>query len=255
MSISLPQTGMWALYAREVKRFQKLWMDTIFNPIVSIGLYLAVFGVVAGDRVIHGVPYLAFIYIGLLSMNLINASISNPAFALIISKNLGTIIDLQLAPISPWRVGLAYALAALTRGVITLFVGVLLTAWFIPLGGIAHPFLLLLAIALTGIQFGIVGVAFGMWAKNFEALTFLTTFVLQPMIFLAGVFYPIDSLPSPWNIISQFNPLHHNVNLLRFAVTDYADGNPWRSLIIVITLLVAATVAMHYIVKKKLRAE
>ena len=255
MIISLPQTGMWALYAREVKRFQKLWMDTIFNPIVSIGLYLAVFGVVAGDRTIGTVPYLAFIYIGLLSMNLINASISNPAFALIISKNLGTIIDLQLAPISPWRVGFAYALAALTRGVITLFVGVLLTVWFIPLGGIAHPLLLLLAIALTGIEFGIVGVAFGMWAKGFEALTFLTTFILQPMIFLAGVFYPIDSLPTPWNIVSQFNPLHHNVNLLRFAVTDYADGNPWRSLVVVIVLLVAATIAMHYIVKKKLRAE
>lgn len=255
MISSLPQTGMWALYAREVKRFQKLWMDTVFNPIVSIALYLAVFGVIAGDRVIDGVPYLAFIYVGLLSMNLINASISNPAFALIISKNLGTIVDLQLAPISPWRVGLAYALAALTRGVITLAVGLALTVWFIPLGGIAYPLLLLLGIALTGIQFGIVGVAFGMWAKNFEALTFLTTFILQPMIFLAGVFYPIDSLPTPWNVISQFNPLHHNVNLLRFATTGYADGNPWVSLAVIAVLLVIATVAMQYVVKKKLRAE
>lgn len=255
MISSLPQTGMWALYAREVKRFQKLWMDTVFNPIVSVGLYLAVFGVVAGDRVVDGLPYLAFIYIGLLSMNIINASISNPAFALIISKNLGTIVDLQLAPISPLRVGFAYALAALTRGIITLAVGVALTIWFIPLAGIAHPLLLLLAIILTGIQFGTIGVAFGMWAKNFEALTFLTTFILQPMIFLAGVFYPIDSLPTPWNVISQFNPLHHNVNVLRFAATNYADGNPWTSLAVVVTLLAVATIAMQYIVKKKLRAE
>ncbi len=246
---------MWALYAREVKRFQKLWMDTVLNPIVSVGLYLAVFGVVAQGRVVDGVPYLAFIYVGLLSMNLINASISNPAFALIISKNLGTIIDLQLAPISPWRVGLAYAMAALTRGVITLFVGVICTMWFIPLDGITHPLLLLTAILITGIEFGILGVAFGMWAKNFEALTFLTTFILQPMIFLAGVFYPIDSLPTPWNIISQFNPLHHNVNLLRFSVTGYADGSPWTSLVVILVLLVCATVGMHYIVKKKLIAE
>lgn len=255
MISSLPQTGMWALYAREVKRFQKLWMDTVFNPIVSIGLYLAVFGIVAGDRVVDGVPYLTFIYVGLLSMNLINASISNPAFALIISKNLGTIIDLQLAPISPWRVGLAYALAALTRGVITLFVGILLTVWFIPLESIAHPLLLVCAIAITGIQFGSIGVAFGMWAKNFEALTFLTTFILQPMIFLAGVFYPISSLPTPWNVISQFNPLHHNVNFLRFAVTNYADGNPWLSLLVIVIILAIAIIAMQYIVKKKLRTE
>jgi ABC-2 type transport system permease protein len=230
-------------------------MDTVLNPIVSVGLYLAVFSVVAQGRVIDGIPYLAFIYIGLLSMNLINASISNPAFALIISKNLGTIIDLQLAPISPWRVGLAYALAALTRGILTLTVGVLCTVWFIPLNGIAHPLLLLTAILITGIQFGIVGVAFGMWAKNFEALTFLTTFILQPMIFLAGVFYPIASLPTPWNIVSQFNPLHHNVNLLRFSVTGYADGNPWTSFVVILVLLACATVGMHYIVKKKMIAE
>ncbi len=246
---------MWALYAREVKRFQKLWMDTILSPIVSVGLFLAVFGVVGSGRDVDGVPYLAFIYVGLLSMNLINASISNPAFALIISKNLGTIIDLQLAPISPWRVGFAYAMAAVTRGIITLAVGVLCTMWFIPLSGISHPFLLLVAILVTGIEFGILGVAFGMWAKNFEALTFLTTFILQPMIFLAGVFYPIDSLPAPWNTISQFNPLHHNVNLLRFSVTGYADGNPWISLGILIVFLVVAAIGMHYIVKKKLIAE
>ncbi len=203
----------------------------------------------------EGVPYLTFIYIGLLSMNLINASMSNPSFALIISKNMGTIVDLQIAPISAARVGLAYALAALTRAVITLAVALLLTVWFIPMITIANPLLLLLAVVMTGIEFGMLGVAFGMWAKNFEALMFMTTFVLQPMMFLAGVFYPIDSLPAPWGFISAFNPLHHNINLLRYATTGYADGNPWVSLIIVGVLLVLVTVAMQFIVRKKLRAE
>jgi ABC-2 type transport system permease protein len=249
------QNGMWALYAREVKRFQKIWMDTIFNPIVSIGLYLAVFGVIAGDRFVSGVPYLTFIYVGLLSMNLINASLSNPSFALIISKNLGTIVDLQIAPIAPWRVGLAYALAALTRSIITLAIGIILTIWFIPMSAITNPLLLIGAIVMTGIQFGMIGVTFGMWAKNFEALTFMTTFVMQPMIFLAGVFYPIDSLPTPWNVVSQFNPLHHNINLLRYAATGYADGNPWTSFAVVAILLVLVAIAMQYAVRRKLRAE
>lgn len=244
--------GMWALYAREVKRFQKLWMDTIFNPIVSVGLYLAVFGVIAGDRMIGDVPYLAFIYIGLLSMNLINASMSNPAFALIISKNVGTIVDLQIVPIAPWRVGLAYALAAVTRAVVTLAVALVLTVWFIPIGAITNPLLLVGGVLITGLEFGMLGVAFGMWAKNFEALTFLTTFILQPMIFLAGIFYPIATLPSPWNTISQFNPLHHNVNLIRYAATGYSDGNPWVSLSVVVALTVIVTGAMHYMVRNKL---
>lgn len=247
-------TPMIALYAREVKRFQKLWMDTIFNPIVSVGLYLAVFGVIAGDRAVDGIPYITFIYVGLLSMNLINASMSNPSFALIISKNMGTIVDLQVAPIAPWRVGLAYALAALTRAVVTLAVALVLTAWIIPWSEIAHPLLLLVGIIITGVEFGMLGVAFGIWAKNFEALMFMTTFVMQPMLFLAGVFYPISALPSPWNVVSMANPLHHNINLLRFATTGYADGNPWISLIVVAILLALTTVGMHFAVRRKLRA-
>lgn len=246
---------MLALYAREVKRFQKLWMDTIFNPIVSVGLYLAVFGIITGNRMVGDVPYLAFIYVGLLSMNVINASMSNPAFALIISKNVGTIVDLQIAPIAPWRVGLAYALAAVTRSFATLCVALLLTVWFIPIHGIANPLLLIGAIIATGLQFGMLGVAFGMWAKGFEALTFLTTFVLQPMIFLAGVFYPIDTLPSPWNVISAFNPLHHNINLIRYAALGYADGSPWVSALVIGVLLVVLAILVQVVVRKKLRAE
>ena len=74
-------TGMWALYAREVKRFQKIMLDTVFSPLVNVALYLGVFGVVAGDRMVDGISYLAFVYIGLLSMMLINSSFSNPSFA------------------------------------------------------------------------------------------------------------------------------------------------------------------------------
>ncbi len=115
---------MWALYAREVKRFQKIWLDTVFSPIISIILYFMVFGIVVGDRSVAGMSYLVFIYTGLLAMNLLNSSFANPAFALIIAKNVGTIADLQVVPLKPWQVGIAFALAAVTRSVITLFIAV-----------------------------------------------------------------------------------------------------------------------------------
>lgn len=244
---------MWALYAREVKRFQKIWMDTIFSPIVSMGLYLAIFGIVAGSRSVEGLNYLAFVWSGLLAMNLVNSSFSNPTFALIISKNVGTIVDLQVVPIKPWGVGLAYALAALTRGVITLLIALCVTVWFVPVQGIANIPILLLSMALTGLEFGMLGVTFGMWAKNFESLTFITTFVMQPMIFLAGVFYPIATLPHPWSIVSQFNPLHHNINLFRYGVTGYSDTAPWISLLVMSGLTIVAFTAMRIMVQKKLR--
>lgn len=76
---------------------------------------------------------------------------------------------------------------------------------------------------ITGLQYGMLGVIFGMWAKGFEALTFVTTFVLQPMIFLAGVFYPITRLPAPWDTVSAFNPVHHTINLFRYGFLGYTD--------------------------------
>jgi ABC-2 type transport system permease protein len=245
---------MWALYAREVMRFRKLWMDTVFSPIVSTILYLSVFGIVAGGQEIGDINYLLFIYTGLLAMNMVNGSFSNPAFALIIGKNTGTIVDLQVVPIQPWGIGIAYALAALTRALVTIGIAVAFTGWFIPGLSLEHPLVLIPALLLTGLQFGMLGVVFGMLAKGFESLTFITTFVMQPMIFLAGVFYPIDNLPAPWNIVSAFNPLHHNINLLRYSVTGYADGDPLISFIVMAGLSIVLFVAMHFVTRSKIRA-
>lgn len=250
------QANMWALYSREVKRFQKIWMDTVFSPIVSIALYLGVFGIVTSGREVSGLPYLTFVYTGLLAMLVINNSFSNPSFALVIAKNLGNIIDLQLVPIAPWRIGIAYALAALTRGVVTFVIAILATVWFIPgLGLPAHPLYFILALFFTGLEFGMLGVAFGFAAKNFEALTFMNTFVMQPMIFLAGVFYPIAGLPSPWNIISLFNPLHHNVNFFRYAITGYSDLNPNISLAVMLGVSVLLFGVMQWVTKRNIKMQ
>lgn len=247
-------THMWALYAREVKRFQKIWIDTVFSPIVSVGLYLGVFGIVAAGESVGAIPYITFVYTGLLAMLIVNSSFSNPAFALIIAKNVGTMIDLQLVPISAWRIGIAYALAAFTRGIVTLTVALAATVWFIPGLGLPHPAYLIAALVFTGIEFGMLGVAFGFLAKNFEALTFMTTFVMQPMIFLAGVFYPVATLPTPWNVISLFNPVHHNINIFRYAVTGYVDVNPAASLAAIMGFSAVLFIAMQIAATRSIRS-
>lgn len=243
---------MWALYAREVKRFQKIWVDTVFSPIVSVGLYLGVFGVVSAGRTIGDLPYITFVYVGLLAMMMINSSFSSPAFSLVIAKNTGTIMDLQLVPIASWRIGIAYALAAMTRSIVTLIIALLATAWFIPGVHIVQPILLLLGLFLTGLEFGMLGVTFGFFAKNFEGLTFMTTFVMQPMLFLAGVFYPVSTLPAPWATVSLFNPIHHNVNLIRYAATGYSDVQPLVSLAIVAGISLVLFTLMQIITRKNL---
>lgn len=246
-------THMWALYAREVKRFQKIILDTVFSPIMSVVLYLAIFGVVLGGQTINGLPFVTFVYSGLLTMLVVNSSFSSPAFALVIAKNTGTFVDLQLIPIKAWRIGIAYALAAFTRAFMTVIVALLATMWFIPDFSIQNIPLFLLALFLSGLEFGMLGVLFGLWAKSFESLTFVTTFVMQPMIFLAGVFYPISHLPAPWNVVSLFNPLHHNVNLLRFAATGYFDLSPWTSLAAVVAMSLVFFILMQQTAQRKVR--
>ncbi len=246
-------TYMWALYAREVKRFQKLWLDTVATPIMSTVLYLTIFGVIAGGRAVSGTTYSAFVYAGLLGMMMVNSSFSNPTFALILSKNVGTIIDIQLAPIAPWRVGIAYALAGFTRGVYTVVIASLLTIWFIPGISIQHPLTFLIALLLTGLEFGMLGVIFGLIMKNFESLTLVMTFVMQPMIFLAGVFYPISTLPAPWNTLSQLNPLHHNINLLRYGMIGYTDISPLISLGVIVGISLILFTIMNQVASKSLK--
>jgi ABC-2 type transport system permease protein len=244
---------IWALYAREVKRFQKIWFDTIAAPVVSTLLYLVIFSVVTEGRVIDGTDYKAFVYAGLLGMVMVNSSFSNPTFALILSKNVGTIVDIQLAPISPARIGLAYAMAGFTRGLFTVLIAGFITFWFIPGVTLLHPFILLIALIITGIEFGLFGVIFGLLLKNFESLTFLMTFIMQPMIFLAGVFYPISALPAPWDFISMLNPLHYNINLVRYGLLGYSDASPMLSALIMISFTVVLFIVMNFIAKRSLK--
>jgi ABC-2 type transport system permease protein len=242
-----------ALVAREVKRFQKIWLDTLVSPIMSMVLFLAVFGLVTAGRQIEGIAYLAFVYTGLLTMTMVNASFSNPAFALVISKNVGTFMDLQITPVPAWGVGLAYAGAATIRAILTVFVAAAVTIWFVPVSGIAHPLLAIAAAVLIGLAFGMFGVMFGMYAKNFEALTFVMTFVIQPMIFLAGTFYPISELPGVWHRVSLFNPMHHAVNLMRYSITGFADSNPMVSIGVLVTLALIVFFPMQWMAVKKLK--
>ncbi len=253
MNMATNLTPVIALVAREVKRFQKIWLDTVMSPIMSMVLFLAVFGLVTAGRQIEGIAYLAFVYTGLLTMTMVNASFSNPAFALVISKNVGTFLDLQITPVPAWGVGLAYAAAATIRALLTALIAALATIWFVPVSGIAHPLLAIAAALLIGLAFGMFGVIFGMYAKNFEALTFVMTFVIQPMIFLAGTFYPISELPGIWHTVSLFNPMHHAVNLMRYSIAGFADSNPMVSLVVLIALAIVVFLPMQWITRKHLK--
>lgn len=247
-----PLTGFLALTGREFKRFQKIWMDTVFSPIISAGLYTMVFGVALSSQLIQGYPYITFVFIGLLSMLLIQSAFSSPSFALIIGKNLGTVNDLLVVPLRPAAIGMAYTTAAAGRAIFTALIALLTVGWFIPQLTVQHPLLAVGAVLLTAVQFGLLGVVFGAFAKSFESLTFITSFVFQPLVFLGGTFFPVSQLPGIWATVAMWNPLHHNINLLRGATLGITDAPLLVSAGVVCATTVVLFGAMLWAVRTRL---
>lgn len=209
--------GSFHLFRREATRFRKIMVDTVISPVVSNLLYLIIFNIAVSGRDINGISYIQFLAPGLIAMTLINSSFSNPSFALVISKFAGTISDILITPLTGAQIVLAYVGAAMVRAIITAFATLLVILIFTHLEIYSIP-LALLSAFITSFFFGTIGVIFGYFAKQFDNLTLMTTFIMTPMLFLGGVFYPVSNLTEPWRTISLFNPLLYFIDFFRFSV-------------------------------------
>ncbi|PCI29198.1 MAG: ABC transporter permease [SAR324 cluster bacterium] len=226
-------TGFITLFRKECLRFLKVIGQTIFSPLISSTLYLLIFGVNLADKITsqNGVNYLMFIIPGLIAMGLINNAFQNSTSSIIISKFHGDFQDLKIAPLSTSSIVWAYALAATFRGVIigvaVAMVGELFY-WveydqFLP---ISNLFLLFLYILLGGVTFGFLGLSVAIYAKNFDQVSAVSTFILLPLIYLGGVFFSIETMAPIWKFLSQFNPLLYLINGIRYSFLGVSDFGP-----------------------------
>ncbi|GIW22893.1 MAG: transport permease protein [Candidatus Sericytochromatia bacterium] len=223
--------GTFQLFRREVTRFTKIIVDTTISPIVSNLLYLIIFSVALSGRKINGVSYIQFLAPGLICMTLINSSFSNPSFAFVIAKFAGTIMDLLISPLTGIQIVLAYVCAATVRAIFTATLTLIVILLFTHINLYDIPMTVLVAI-LTSFFFGTLGVIFGYLAKQFDNLTVITTFVMTPMSFLGGVFYPVSTLPDFWKTLSFFNPMFYFIDLFRYSVIGIYTIDPMISLLI-----------------------
>lgn len=219
-----PSLPFLTLLKKEVFRFWGVATQSIIAPIVSAGLYLLVFGVSLGSRVsvYEGIHYAQFVIPGLVLMGVIMNSFSNTSFSLFMSRYLGSIVDLLVTPISPTQFIMALTLAAMLRGMV---IGLAIYGisiffadipWVFPL----HALGILTLASFLFSQFGIVA---GLYSNTFDSLSVYTSFVLTPLIYLGGLFYPISMLPEPWNKVSMFNPLFYLIDGFRHAALGISD--------------------------------
>ncbi len=233
----------YTLLLKEVKRWRKVWLQTVLAPVVTALLYLAVFGHVLEGRVevFPGVSYAAFLIPGLLMMSVIQNAFANTSSSLIQSKVMGSIIFVLLPPFSALEMFLAYIGAAVLRG-LAVGVGVFMVAWFYVKVPIDNMFVVLLFAFLGSYVMGALGLIAGMWAEKFDQIAAFQSFLIVPLTFLSGVFYSIKSLPDFWAAMSYANPFFYMIDGFRYGFFGQSDQSVLLSAMIMMSAALVLTI-------------
>ena len=213
-----------AIFRFELARFRRTLWQSLVTPVITTSLYFIVFGAAIGARMreVDGVPYGAFIVPGLVMLAIFAESLNNASFGIYLPRFTGTIYELLSAPVSPFEIVLAYVGAAATKSLI-LGVVILVTAnLFVPVR-IEHPVWMIAFLLLITATFCLFGFILGIWASNFEQLSFVPLLVITPLTFLGGAFYSIDMLPQAWRTFSLFNPVVYLISGFRWTFYGTSD--------------------------------
>lgn len=238
--------GFYGIVRKEVIRIVRIWPQTLLPSVITMLLYFLIFGKVIGDRVglIDGVPYMLFIAPGLIMMPVVTNSYANVVSSFFGARIVNrSIEELLVSPMPNWAIVFGFIAGGMVRG---LFISILVYAvssFFLGFH-MAHPALAIAALILSSLFFSMAGFLNGMFARNFDETSIVTTFVLTPLIYLGGVFYSITQLSAFWQVISMFNPIHYVIELFRYAVLGTSAGHPmWAfGLIVLLNVVIIAAV-------------
>lgn len=213
-----------SIVTKEVTRFTRIWVQTLVPPAITMTLYFVIFGNLIGSRIgqMHGVSYMEFIVPGLIMMSVITNSYANVASSFYSAKFQRFIEEMLVAPVPNYVIILGYVAGGVTRG---LLVGAIVTAvslFFVPLK-VHDPLSVVLTLVLTATLFSLAGLLNALFAKSFDDISIIPTFVLTPLTYLGGVFYSIELLPPFWQGLSQGNPILYMVNAFRYGFLGVSD--------------------------------
>jgi ABC-2 type transport system permease protein len=239
--VSTAQIRLFTLWRREANRFMKIKKQTIGAPMLETFLYISVFGAALGSRVgeLHGIDYVVFVIPGLIMMAWSINAFSNNSSSILQQKFQGAIQDQLSSPASPLELLLAFAFGGFMRGLIVAALTFTAASFLVDLP-VEHFLVLVPSLFLVGFFFSLLGVLIGVRAEQFDDVAFAQTFVLQPLIFLGGVFYSASLLPEPFQTLTHFNPIYYMINLVRYGFLGYSEASVALSLL----ALTAATTVL-----------
>ena len=213
------------LATKEVRRFIRIWVQTLVPPAVTMSLYFIIFGSLIGPRIgtMDGLDYIQFMIPGLIMMSVITNSYANVTSSFYSVKFQRSIEELLVSPMPNWAILLGFIIGGVARGTLIGFIVFCVSLFFYPSFEVANPSLTLLVLFLTSILFSLMGFVNAIFADSFDAISVIPTFILTPLIYLGGVFYSINILPEMWRNISMANPMLYVVNTFREGMLGISD--------------------------------
>lgn len=212
------------LIRREVNRFARIWLQTLLPPAVTMALYFIIFGQLIGSQIgtVSGFSYMQYIVPGLIMMAVITNSYSNVTSSFYLGKFSRSIEEILISPLPPSFILIGFACGGLARGLCTAVVVTIVALFFTHLS-VQHVGLMIFVVITTSLLFSLLGLTNAIYAKSFDDITIVPTFVLTPLTYFGGVFYTLKQLPPLFQKLSLINPILYIVNAFRFSMLGISD--------------------------------
>ncbi len=209
---------------REVLRFSRIWIQTILPPMITTALYFIIFGNLIGSQIgdMEGFRYMEFIVPGVIMMAVITNSYANVVSSFYGTKFQRNIEEMLISPVPNYVILLGFVSGGVARG-LSVGVAVTVVSLFFSSLHIHNPWVVISMIVLTSILFAMAGFINGVFARSFDDISIIPTFVLTPLTYLGGIFYSISMLPEFWQTASRANPILYMINAFRYGFLGISD--------------------------------
>ncbi len=250
MNASQSWAAFYTIVTRESRRTFRVWKQSFLPAVVTSTLYFIIFGRIIGQRVgaMDQIPYIQYIAPGLIMMQVITSTYTCAVSAFYLARFQKQIQELLVSPMSAYIMVLGFTVSALIRGIITGAIVTIIAMLFTHL----HLYSLITILAVmfsSSVMFALAGLINAIYAKSFDDITIVPTFVLTPLTYLGGVFYSINLLPQSWQLISFINPIVYIINTFRFGFLGVADASIRLAFAIVLCLIVILFIFAYYLIK------
>lgn len=253
MNSSQMWTSFYTMLRKDVVRMFRIWVQTFLPSVITSSLYFLVFGTVLGSRIgeMQGVDYMTFVVPGLVMLAIVTTSYANTSFTFFSSKFFAkNIEEILVSPTPPWLMIAGFVAGGVVRGTITGALVLLVSLFFTGLSLSFHSLFIIFGFAiLTCLVFALAGLVNGIYAKTIDGINIVPTFVLTPLVYLGGIFYSVESLPSWWQAITYSNPLFYLINGFRYGFLGFSDVSLTLAVGILVVMVVVLIALNWYFIR------